>query len=84
MQEQEFKMGLRFGPAIRGDKFAEYVKNEIERMGFKDEAEMVLVDQLWRERFGTPLPNDYYHQRDFHLLETDMPQLSKGGLTLVI
>jgi len=57
---------------IPGNKLGEYIE------------EMVYVDQLWRQRFGTPLPHDYNHQKDFQLLEMDMPELPKGGLILII
>lgn len=70
--------------AINGNEFREYVKKEMKRMGFDNADEMVYVDQLWRHKFGSPLPNDYNHANDFHLLEADMPKIPQGGLVLII
>jgi hypothetical protein len=68
---------------IQGNQLGEYVNRMIKRMGFENAEQMFFTDQLWRARFSDPLPDDYYHPKDCHLLELDREYV-KGGLTFIV
>jgi hypothetical protein len=55
--------------ALSLEEFCKQMDKKIAEMGFKDSWEALAVAHNWREVFGTDLPDDYYHPRDYPVLE---------------
>lgn len=58
--------------AMNVEEFLKYAEELRKKRGFRDSWEALAVSANWREVFGTSLPEDYYHPRDGHILETAM------------
>ena len=52
--------------------FLKRIEERHKRQGFSDGYEALAVAHNWKEVFGTDLPDNYNHQRDFNKLTNAM------------
>jgi len=56
-------------------QFRKHLDKRHKQMGVQDSYEALAIAHNWREVFGTDLPGDYYHPRDYHILQEAMTNL---------
>ncbi len=53
---------------MNGIEFIAHMDEKHRRQGFANRSEAFVTILNWKETFGTDLPEDYYHPRDYRKL----------------